>query len=79
MVSLREAQIVSDICRSCGRTWLDGGEIHQLLQPALFTALSVASTQTNGAPGPGRDSAIEALIELALSVLEVVASAAMDS
>ena len=78
MVSVREAQIVSDICRGCGRTWLDGGDIHQLLQPALFTGLSSASTQANAASSPGSDSACDALLELALSVVEVVASAALD-
>jgi Zn-finger nucleic acid-binding protein len=78
MAEVRNAELVVDVCRSCGRTWLDGGEIHQLLQPALFTATLTANGRVSSAPGSPADTALDALLELGSAVVEVLASAALD-
>jgi Zn-finger nucleic acid-binding protein len=74
MSPARHAEVVIDVCCNCGRTWLDGGEIHQLLQPALFTA-TVASSDQLSAGSATADLALEGLLEVASAVLELVGSA----
>jgi Zn-finger nucleic acid-binding protein len=78
MAAVSNADLVIDVCRTCGRTWLDGGEIHQLLQPALFTDALAAGQRVSSAPGSSTDFALDALVELGAAVLELVASAALD-
>jgi Zn-finger nucleic acid-binding protein len=77
MTAVSNADLVIDVCRACGRTWLDGGEIHQLLQPALFTS-ALAPSQASTAPGSSSDFALDPLLELASAVLELIGTAALD-